>query len=157
MKKNKAIEILKGQRDKLNMTDEKRSQSILDETKTYIDLFFGSESYQSYYFRSFSWYNTPHTSDRNELEIEYLNYLNSCIETIKNIGVNKKPTENWFSRLPNWSINLGLTALCFATFGLGALFNNHELKLENSKLIKDNSILKKKYLMLEKGTSKLKK
>jgi hypothetical protein len=75
-------------------------------------------------------------SSENKRE-EIINFLNDCVNIISNKGIYKTPTENWFSKLPNWIINLGLPALCFISFGIGVLFtnnNNYELRVENKKL-----------------------
>lgn len=136
MKKEKAIKILENHIKKLNSTDEKRTQSFLDETKTYIDLFFGENSYQSSYFNQLFWsYEIGESRDNQEAKI--INYIKDCIITIRNIGVYKQPVENWFSKLPDYVINLGLPTICCISFSFGVLFtnnNNLELKKEIKQL-----------------------
>lgn len=135
MRKDKAIKILKTQSEKLNDVNNLDNLWSI-ETRTYIEKFFGQDSEQLKYVKEFKW--RPSVSSEPVLyRPTMVKFLNNCIETISNIGVYKPPTENWFSKLPNWSINLGLPALCFVSFGIGVLFttnNNYELRKENSEL-----------------------
>jgi hypothetical protein len=89
--------------------------------------------------KSFTWIQRSRYLDKTEYEKlkNIKGFLNDCISVISNIGVYKKPINNWFYQLPNWVITLSLTALCFVSFGIGILFttnNNSELRNENSKL-----------------------
>jgi hypothetical protein len=118
MKKQKAIRILKEQSEKLKPLEILNTHNWTVETQTYLSEFFGKQSYQSEHFKIIS-------------------FLNDCSNIISNKGLYKSPTENWFSKLPDWIINLGLPALCFISFGTGILFtnnNNLELRNENKKL-----------------------
>jgi hypothetical protein len=131
MNKVKAIKILKEQSEKLKKIEIYKTQNWIVETRTYLTLFFGKTSYQSEHFRM-----NCNISSENKRE-EIINFLNDCVNIISNKGIYKTPTENWFSKLPNWIINLGLPALCFISFGIGVLFtnnNNYELRVENKKL-----------------------
>jgi hypothetical protein len=119
------------QSEKLKKIEIYKTQNWIVETRTYLTLFFGKTSYQSEHFRMNS-----NISSENKRE-EIINFLNDCVNIISNKGIYKTPTENWFSKLPNWIINLGLPALCFISFGIGVLFtnnNNYELRVENKKL-----------------------
>jgi|AntRauTorckE5430_2_1112549.scaffolds.fasta_scaffold00968_5 hypothetical protein len=138
MKKNKAILIIQNQIDK-SSDEDNRNESWLIETKTYIFEFFGNNSEQSNFLKSFTWIQRSRYLDKTEYEKlkNIKGFLNDCISVISNIGVYKKPINNWFYQLPNWVITLSLTALCFVSFGIGILFttnNNSELRNENSKL-----------------------
>jgi hypothetical protein len=132
MKKQKAIRILKEQSEKLKPLEILNTQNWTVETQTYLSEFFGKQSYQSEHFRMNL---TDIRSERKKEQI--ISFLNDCSNIISNKGLYKSPTENWFSKLPDWIINLGLPALCFISFGTGILFtnnNNLELRNENKKL-----------------------
>ena len=142
MRKDKAIKILEVQLKKL------RDINNLDnlwsiETRTYIEKFFGQDSEQLKYVKDFKWRPSV-ASDPISYRPTMEKFLNNCIETIQNIGLYKAHSENWFSKLPNWIINLGLPALCFVSFGVGVLFttnNNYELRKENSELKEKLSLI----------------
>jgi hypothetical protein len=138
MKKQKAIQILQEQSEKLKPLDMFEAHNWTIETRTYLSSFFGKESYQSEHFRM-------HLLDikTENKKIKVISFLNDCVNIISNNGLYKPPTENWFSKLPNSIINLGLPALCFVSFGLGIVFttnNNYELRNENINL-KDKLLL----------------
>jgi len=144
MKTKKAINILKNQIDKLmDLSLDDNNNSWVVQTSTYIELFFDKDSYQISYFKEKSGYLFKESA-RKELNA----FLNDCIEVISNKGLYKPPTENWFSKLPNWAINLGLPALCFISFSIGVLFTNNN----NSELRKENSELKEKLLLISTDT-----
>ena len=137
MKTKKAINILNEQSEKLKPIELFKTQNWVIETSTYLSLFFGKESYQSEYFRL----NCDIKSERKKKYL--ISFLNDCVNIISNNGLYKKPTENWFSKLPDWTINLGLPAVCFISFTLGVLFTNNN----NSELRTENSSLKKQLLL----------
>ncbi|TXD63731.1 hypothetical protein [Polaribacter glomeratus] len=139
MKKEKAIKILTQQSEKLKNIDLSDIRNWDVETKTYLSDFFGKESHQYNHFRMNL--TDPRISVQKE---KIILFLNDCCNIISNIGLYKPLTENWFSKLPNWIINLGLPALCFISFGTGILFtnnNNYELRKENSELKEKLSLI----------------
>lgn len=143
MRNKKAISILENQLKKIE-NPELRTETFLMETRTYIKTFFSEDSEQYNFIANFKWhkFNSSYTFKGEELQPEkkyneLKEFLNKSIDTIKNIGIKKEPVENWFSKLPDWVINLGLPSLCFISFGFGILFttnNNAELRRENKKL-----------------------
>jgi hypothetical protein len=149
MRDKKAISILKKQLQKIE-NPEFRTDDFLMETRTYIKLFFTEKSEQYDFIYYFKWHktNSAYTfkDEDKEPEKKYnkiKEFLNKSIDTIENIGIKKESVDNWFSKLPDWTINLGLPAICFVSFGFGILFttnNNSELRLENKKL-KDKLLL----------------
>lgn len=133
MRKNKAVSSLRKQIKKLD-NKENMNEFWCIETRTYINSYFGENSEQFDQIKDFHW-NDKNINDTTKGII--YKYLESCIETIIVLGIKKEHYENWFSKLPNWGINLGLPAICFISFGLGILFtnnNNTELKNENKTL-----------------------
>jgi hypothetical protein len=157
MNKKKAISIIENQITKLESSKSNRTYSWVIETRTYIEQFFGKESHQSNYFNYYSWSPSPGIN-LDEQEKKTINYLKDCINTIENIGIYKPPIENWFSKLPNWLINLGLPALCFISFSVGILFtnnNNSELRIENKKL-KEKLLFKSSDTIINKKEYKIK-
>ena len=143
MRNKKAISILKEQSEKLKKLELFTTHNWTVETRTYISEFFGKESYQSEHFRM------NFTDIKSEQKKEQINsFLNDCINIILNKGLYKPQTDNWFSKLPDWIINLGLPALCFISFGIGILFTNNN----NYELRKENSYLKKKLLLISSDT-----
>ena len=139
MKSKKAIRILTEQSDKLKQLKLFTTHNWTVETRTYLTEFFGKESYQSEHFRMNL---TDIKSDQKKEQV--IDFLNNCVNIISNKGLYKPDTENWFSKLPNWIINLGLPALCFISFGIGILFTNNN----NYDLRKENSELKEKLLLI---------
>jgi hypothetical protein len=143
MKNKKAISILIEQSEKLKRLELFTTHNWTVETRTYLTEFFGKESYQSEHFRMNL---TDIKSEQKKDQI--ISFLSDCINIISNKGLYKQPTENWFSKLPDWTINLGLPALCFISFGVGILFTNNN----NSELRKENSTLKEKLLLISSDT-----
>ena len=139
MKNKKAISILTEQSEKLKKLELFTTHNWTVETRTYISEFFGKESYQAEHFRM----NLTDIKSEQKKE-QIISFLNDCINIISNKGLYKPPTENWFSKLPDWTINLGLPALCFISFGVGILFTNNN----NSELRKENTELKNKLLLI---------
>lgn len=142
MTKNKAISVLKNQIEKLNKLPFENTSNWITQTSTYIDLFFGIDSHQHSYFH----YYGEIKSEQKKKQLE--DFLTDCIEIISINGLHKKPIDNWFSKLPNWAINLGLPALCFVSFGIGILFTNNN----NYNLRKENSELKEQLLLISSDT-----
>ncbi|WP_370479834.1 hypothetical protein [Tamlana flava] len=143
MKTQKAIKILNEQSEKLKKLELFTTHNWTVETRTYLTEFFGKESYQAEHFRMNL---TDIKSDQKKEQI--IDFLNDCVNIISNKGLYKPPTENWFSKLPNWAINLGLPALCFISFSVGILFTNNN----NSELRKENSELKEQLLLISSDT-----
>lgn len=150
MRNKEAISVLRKQLNKIE-NPENRTDLFLMETKTYIGIFFSDKSDQYSFISNFKWFepNSFFYSDDDDKEPEkrYLKikkFLENSIATIENMGIKKEPVvDNWFSRLPNWAINLGLPALCFISFSMGILFtnnNNSELRMENKKLKEEKLI-----------------
>tara|TARA_R110002049_G_scaffold308704_1_gene513536 strand:- start:870 stop:1352 length:483 start_codon:yes stop_codon:yes gene_type:complete len=147
MNKKKAISIIQNQINKLESSKDNRTYSWIIETRTYIESFFGEKSHQSDYFKYYSWSNSPNFNP-DEQEKNTIHYLKDCINTINNLGLYKAPVENWFSKLPNWAINLGLPALCLISFSLGILFTNND----NKELRSENKKLKNELLLISSDT-----
>lgn len=146
MNKKKATSILKNQIDKLESKENLNHRWTI-ETRTYLSTFFGQDSEEMNYLKNFNW--TPGVaSNPEDYKPSIEAFLNDCINTINNIGVKKEPVDNWFSKLPNWAINLGLPALCFISFGVGILFTNNT----NSELRKENTELKEQLLLIPSDT-----
>jgi hypothetical protein len=139
MKKQNAIRLLTEQSEKLKTLEIFTTDNWTVETKTYLSEFFGKQSYQSEHFRMNL---TDIKSERKKEQI--ISFLNDCSNIISNNGLYKPPTENWFFKLPDWTINLGLPAICFISFTLGVLFTNNN----NSELRNENRILKEKLLLI---------
>ncbi|MCG8786471.1 hypothetical protein G1K52_11940 [Tenacibaculum finnmarkense] len=148
MKTKKAIETIEFQIRKIDNLSTSNLDSWKIQTETFLHSFLKKKEYthkiKNFYLSDVNasvFDRTP--KSENELKTEMKDFLNDCLFTLSTLGIKKEPIENWFSKLPNWLINLGLPALCFVSFGLGILFtnnNNYELKKENSKLKK--SLLK---------------
>jgi hypothetical protein len=146
MNKKKATLILKNQIDKLESKENLNHRWTI-ETRTYLSTFFGQESEQYKHLDNFHW--QPGVADDPErFKPHIVSFINDCISTINNIGLKKDPVDNWFSKLPNWAINLGLPALCFISFSVGILFTNNN----NSELRKENSELKEQLLLISSDT-----
>lgn len=132
MRKSKAVSALKKQIKKLD-NNENMNNNWCIQTRMYLKSFFGEKSEQFELIKEFYW-NTHNTNEQGKART--INFLNSCIETINVIGIKKENNENWFSKLPTWAINLGLTGLCFISFSTGILLtnnNNSELRKEKIK------------------------
>ncbi len=102
------------------------------ETRVYIKAFFSEKSEQYDFINNFKWYkfNSSYTykDESSEPEKKYdelKEFLNKSIDIIYNIGIKKEPVDNWFSKLPDWAINLGLPTMCFISFGFGILFTTN--------------------------------
>ncbi|WP_298147698.1 hypothetical protein [Flavobacterium sp.] len=136
MKPDKAVEILRQQIEKLQTSKDNRTQSWTIETRTYIVYFFGENSFQNEYFRHLSWSIEP-KRDHDRQEKDAIKFLEDCINTIKNVGLYKKPTTNILSKLSDSLIVLILTAIATVAVGIGKYISdiqNIELKRENIEL-----------------------
>lgn len=147
MKTKKAVNIIHNQIIKLDNKENHNHNWIL-ETRTYLKNIFGEDSPQEKSLHYFSFEYSPNDIPLNEKIVNQKQFLNNCINTVKNIGVYKPKKENWFSELPNWSINLGLPALCFLAFSAGVLFTNNN----NSDLRKKNKRLNERLLLVPADT-----
>lgn len=96
MHKKKAINIINKQICKLkSLNDPKEFGSEwLLQTGTYIDTLFGIDSAQSQKIKSCS-VGSKYSTDLTP-------FLNDCIEIINDIGVYKKPKNNFLFTMPNW-------------------------------------------------------
>jgi len=139
MKTQKAIKILNEQSEKLKKLELFTTHNWTVETRTYLTEFFGKDSYQSEHFRMNM---MDIKSDQKKEQI--IDFLNDCVNIISNRGLYKPPTENWFSKLPNWLFSLGLTAL----FGLGIVIGNVTNDKQNFELRQENKELKNKLLSI---------
>ena len=145
MRKSKAVSSLKKQINKLD-NSENMNHSWCVETRTYLNAYFGENSEQSNNLKKFEW---DTINDKEKYKKSTLTYLESCIDTINNIGIKKENHDNWFSKLPTWAINLGLTGLCFISFSTGILLTNNN----NSELRQENKEIKEKYKNLRDSLS----
>ena len=114
MRKGKAINILTEQSDKLKNIDLSDTRNWAAETKNYLSYFFGKESHQYIHFK-----NNLTDSRVAFKKDKVISFLNDCCNIISNIGLYKPPTENWFSKLPDWSIIPIITSLIFIGSVLG--------------------------------------
>lgn len=97
MKKEKAIQILNGQIDKLNQRGAKVDTPWVNQTSSYIKDFFGKDSDEYKYITSPSFRPVPMflPDDWTQTEANWrliaINFLNNCIESIKNKGLYRNP------------------------------------------------------------------
>ncbi len=140
MKKRTATGILQKQLLKIPDLSDDNTHLWYNQTCTYIIRFFSKDSYEFKYIKSFDFNDISDDSNISESDsIKDLKlYLNNCIETINNIGLNKPPVDNWFSMLPDWLMSLILVAL----FGLGIIIGNITNDKQNFNLRQDNKELK---------------
>jgi len=150
MKNKTAINIIKRQIVKLSKTSGEDLYLWQNQTCTYILSFFNDNSYEYSYIKNYTFFEAaqrgrnsePKSLDKIRKELNL--FLNNCIETINDLGLYKPPVDNWFSKLPNWLINLGLPTLCFISFSFGILFTNNN----NRELINENKKLNNKLLLI---------
>ncbi|MCT4662909.1 MAG: hypothetical protein N4A40_13715 [Tissierellales bacterium] len=149
MNKLKAINILKGQIEKLK--DEKNLNDLwILETKTYVSHFFGENSSQVWFLRDFKWKNGI-ADDIIKSRDTVKTFLNDCISTIDNIGVKKETKQKLLNRIPDWSILPIISALIF----IGTVFGRYQKDIayirmeEEVKSLKDSitsiTVYKKAY------------
>jgi len=150
----KAIDILKGQRDKLDNFDNK-NQNWVFQTASYVKDFFGENSTEFSFISQFQFHVVSSNWDSPddvrrwlaEKPIEAKRFLDNCIETLQHKGLIKLPKQNSLSRLSEtalWTIlGVGVTGLISAGFFFGNLYSdkqNIELRQDN-KLLKDSLIM----------------
>ncbi|MBA6156473.1 hypothetical protein H3Z83_08110 [Tenacibaculum sp. S7007] len=150
MRKNKAISILENQIKKLGKKENLNHRWTI-ETRTYLKEFFGEDSEQLQFLKDFNW--KPGIASEPEIYKPTIEkFLYDCISTIKNIGLKKEVTENWFSKIPNWIMSLSLTGL----FGLGIVIGNVTNDKQNFELRQENKVLKRELLNKTEDTLSIK-
>ncbi|MBK5212275.1 MAG: hypothetical protein JJE55_01280 [Flavobacteriaceae bacterium] len=139
IKKSKAIKILKKQKNKLDNPGYQNSTWIL-QTRTYITKFFGYKSEQWMHIASFSFTSSFRETNslQKSLNVRLIkDFLDDCIETIKDVGLTKEEKKNWFFLMPNWVITVVIPSLCLLSFYIGLIVSNQQnvdLKQENKEL-----------------------
>jgi len=159
MTDNQAIKILQQQIDRLRNNSSNRSSAWNNETKRYIVEFFGENSieYDRYWYFGAWWIinpaidkSVPNTVEHQEKQVIAL--LESFINTIKNLGITRKPKMNFLYTIPNWILSLIFPALVLLGIIVGKYLDNVEnirLMQKSEKLELENKNLKQK-ITLEK-------
>lgn len=142
MRKSKAISILENQIYKLENIEEVNIAIWNDATNSYLKLLFGESSRQSSFLDRYYWETSVPNSKRT-FKIQKnkaIVFLKECIEVVENVNVYKPPVENWFSKIPDWVINMGLPALFFMGLFLGNLSSDKQ----NVDLRQEKKIIEEK-------------
>jgi hypothetical protein len=98
------------------------------QTKTYIELFFGNDSDQFKYMKNIEGVSSAYRSDPTK-------FLKDCIELIDNIGLYKKPKQNFLYTMPNWVAMLAFPLM----LTIGIAFGNFQAKTQSITPKEDNS------------------
>lgn len=153
MTKEKAIQILTRQRDKLDDPKVPNDDAWIFQTADYIRQFFGDNSQQFSYISQFKfgvWYKTSDSSDVIKARLdqnlrEVKQFLDNCIEAINDTGLYKPPTTNFLNKLSDTALWTIIPFVVTVTFSAGLLVGkyfsdtqNIELKQELKKC-QDNS------------------
>lgn len=141
MTDNKAIKILQQQIDKLRNDEDNRSNAWMNETRRYVVEFFGEDSLENKRFQNFNswWILYPSIDNRIPNSIEYyeeevLSFLKSCISTIKNLSITKKPKQNFLFTMKTEYVVLLFTAITAVSFALGSVIGIYSEKSETNEL-----------------------
>ena len=133
--KEKAIEILTNQKNKLNQKGATVDNIWISETAEYVKRFLGSDSSQysliiSDHFRTFPILHTDTTDYRyfDQLNIKNANqFINSCIESINNNGV-YKPKGNFITKMDDAKFRWFIGGLCTSLILIGTIIYNQGYK-----------------------------
>lgn len=139
MNKKTAIKVIEIQIQKLDKFHEKKLYDLVWKTQTtqYIKQIFG-ESSEQFDYMSTAKVQSPYSPDPTK-------FLDSCIDSVKNVGVYKEPKKNILSSLSDSLIVLILTTIGIVSFALGKYTSdtqNIELKRDNKELIDSLSFFK---------------
>lgn len=108
MKLQTALNILNRQLSKI-VNIQKGDTSWVLQTQEYIKTFFGDETHFLHFFKTFTFKqlhnygseDDPHLIDRKKRATEF---LNDCIQTLNDIGLYKKPKQNFLSSLSDTAL-----------------------------------------------------
>ena len=149
MRKSKAINLLKQQIDKLNDENYFKDENWCNQTRTYLKDIFGEKSEEYLRLKNFRFVyyekdkEIPEWS-KNELDSNIenaINFLLSCIETIKTIGITTE-NKNIFSKYKTLEIIGFLITLGLIIYGIGNYFGYEKADKQNIELRQENKLLK---------------
>lgn len=140
MTKEKAIEILKRQRDKLDIEKHTNDEAWIFQTAEYIRQFFGEDSTQFSFISQFKWHVLSSPWDSNELIKHWLDqkpkeakqFMDNCIESLNDTGLYKSPKPNFFHGYSNIKIITG--AISFLVIFSTVILYLGQLKLDREKI-----------------------
>jgi hypothetical protein len=145
----KAIDILKGQRAKLDDFNNK-NQNWVFQTASYIKDFFGETSTEfsfisQFYFHvvSSNW-DSPDDVRRwlAEKPIEARTFLDNCIETLQHKGLFRQPKQNFLNRLSDTVLWTIISIAVPGLISIGLFFGNLYADKQNIELRQDNKSLR---------------
>lgn len=144
MKRSNAITILKSQKEKLINSSIKDRIWII-QTSNYIKSFLGEQSDEYRFIINILSFNpsTPTKDGRKDNIQMIMDFIDNCIEIIKNKGLYKPPYKNFLQKINNaWLIAIitGIISVSFFAGKFTSDLKNVELKQE-LKSIKDSLTL----------------
>ena len=150
MTRNKAIEILEQQRQKVLDPDIPINTEWTFETASYIREFFGLDSVEYSRISQFNWelqfLNTTQSEEKlnalNENESNILIFLENCKQTIKNKGLFKPTKNNLLADRNNATLISIIFSISIIVFGIGFYFGTEKTNKDFIKTEKENTILK---------------
>jgi hypothetical protein len=160
MDKKQAKQLLQKQ---INKLDNKLPDSVWkNQAASLVKDVFGENSKEYEWIEKYQpvWYYSAdqEVSSKQKDKNRYVDFINTCIETLDVKEVFKNPKQNFLQRADN------ATLVSIVIFLAGALFvggiqwgkrisdvQNIELEQENSKLMQENEVLQGKIKVLEKG------
>lgn len=134
MNKKTALKVLEIQKQKLDKFHEKRFYDLVWKTQTvqYIKQIFGENSEQLNYINSIK--------IRSQFSPDPSRFLDSCIDTIKNIGVFKEPKKNILYGYSNLKIISIAISIFVAGFMTCFWFSNNGIISFNRTVIVPNNV-----------------
>ena len=158
MKPTKAIKILIRQRDKVLSRDHQNDYIWITQTTYYIKEIFGEDSEQHRFIQKFSFNpglslsTFPKDQTRSEadrLKASAVRFLNTCIEAIKDIGVQKPSKQNFLSGLSDSIIAVIIGLLITVPGATGYFLGQYHSDNEKVNLLWENKELKDSLLVLK--------
>lgn len=149
MTKEKAIEILKRQRDKLDIEKHTNDEAWIFQTAEYIRQFFGENSTQFSFISQFKWHVLRSPWDSNELVKHWLDqkpkeakqFLDNCIESLNDTGLYQPPKTNFFQGYSNIKIIAAFVPVVTVAISIGLFFGQNKLDRDKLNLIEQNKVL----------------
>jgi len=162
MRLKKAIEILKGQKDKLQ-SFENQNQNWVFQTASYIKDFFGENSTEFSFISQFRFEVVSSNWDSSEdirrwlaeKPVEAKHFLDNCIETLQQKGLFKLPGQNFLSRLTETALWTIISIAVPGLISIGLFFGNMYSDKQNIELRQENKSLKDSLSILKISTIKI--
>ena len=143
MKNEQTIALLRREQESLKTVNSATCSVWKTHMKSYIKTFFGEHSPQFKYISDYQFwynYNQPEAETKANIPIMSL-FVETCIDTITNIGLYKPPKQNFLSRISDGLLAAIIGIAVPALFIGGTLWGKYLSDVQNIELKQENKQL----------------